>query len=256
MANLFSKSRGKGDPVILLHGFPFNQKVWGSFAEKLAENFEVHTVDLPGFGGSPALELPFTIDQVGNEVLSWIRDNNVHHSVLIGHSLGGYVALSMANKAPELFNSLVLFHSTAYADNEEKKQSRNKVLEFIDKNGVVAFTSNFIAPLFVNQQHPAIEKVKSIAIEARIDVVKGYTIAMRDRMERTDVLKGFVKPILFLAGGRDTGIPVESVNKQAAISLTSEVHILSEVAHMGMFENEKKCLEVIESFIRKNTVTK
>lgn len=256
MANLFFQSRGKGDPVILLHGFPFNQKVWASFAEKLGEKYKVYTVDLPGFGDSPVLPLPFTIDQVSDAMISWIRNNNINNSVLIGHSLGGYVALATVKKAPELFRSFVLFHSTAYADNDEKKQSRNKVLDFIDKNGVTVFTSNFIASLFVNQQHPAIEKVRSIAVEAKADVVKGYTIAMRDRTERTDVLRSFGKPILFLAGERDAGISVDSINKQAAISLKAEAHILPEVAHMGMFENEKKCLEVIHSFIQENTVTK
>ena len=72
--------------------------------------------------------------------------------MLIGHSLGGYVALAMVEKRPDLFAGLGLFHSTAYADSAEKKQSRNKVIEFVNKNGAKAFTTNFITPLFADPQ--------------------------------------------------------------------------------------------------------
>jgi pimeloyl-ACP methyl ester carboxylesterase len=256
MTNLFFKERGKGQAVILLHGFPFNQEIWNNFAEKLAQKFRVFTVDLPGLGKSPILQSPFSIDQVAAQIILWIKENKIENPILIGHSLGGYVTLAAAGQDPDLFGGLVLFHSTAYADNEEKKQSRNKVLEFIDKQGVLAFTSNFINTLFADQHHAAIDKVKRIASQATAEAVKGYTIAMRDRPERTDVLTAFPKSILFLAGDKDGGISVESIYKQAAICLKSETHILPGVAHMGMFENEKKAEEIISSFIEKNTVTK
>jgi pimeloyl-ACP methyl ester carboxylesterase len=256
MINLFFRERGSGHPILLLHGFPMHQQVWDSFAEKLSKKFKVFTVDLPGFGKSPSLESPFTLADVANQVLAWMQLQNMGQCTLVGHSLGGYVALAMVEKAQQSFDRLVLFHSTALSDTEEKKQSRNKVLEFIGNNGVVAFTSNFIAPLFADPEHPAIANVESVSIEASEEAVSGYTQAMRDRPDRTDVIKAFRKPILFLAGEKDGGIPVTSIHQQAALSLTSEVHILTDVAHMGMFENENSSLEIIYRFIEKNSVTK
>lgn len=256
MAELFFQERGNGAPVILLHGFPFHQGIWDSFAEKLSAQFRVFTLDLPGFGKSDALKSPFSIAQVADHVLAWIRERKINKSVLIGHSMGGYIALAMAQKAPELFNGLVLFHSTTFADSAEKRASRNKVLEFIDKNGVAAFTSNFIGPLFVNPQHASISKVRAVSMEATAEAVKGYTQAMRDRPDTIEVLTTFPKPILFLAGEKDAGISVQSVQEQAARSPRVEAYILSNVAHMGMFENEKKSLEIIRSFLQKITVTK
>ena len=163
MTNLFFQESGSGQPVILLHGFPFHHGIWGKFAQRLSASYHVYTVDLPGFGKSPILKTPFTLDQIGESIVTWVSGMNLQKPVLIGHSLGGYVALAAIKKDPGLFSSLGLFHSTAYADTEEKKQSRNKVIEFIEKNGVAAFTSNFIAPLFVDPNHPAIPKVKSVA---------------------------------------------------------------------------------------------
>jgi pimeloyl-ACP methyl ester carboxylesterase len=256
MANLFIRETGTGTPVILLHGFPFHSALWSSFADKLSAAFKVYAVDLPGFGKSQILPSPFTIDQVASRVVSWLEERRIKNPVIVGHSLGGYVALAMIKRSPNLASGLVLFHSTALADTEEKKQSRDKVLEFIDKNGVVAFTSNFIAPLFADPAHPAIAKVKAIATESSAEAVKGYTSAMRDRHDLTDVLSTFKKPVLFLAGEKDGGIPVESIYKQAAISPFSETQVLSGVAHMGMLEDEKTSFEIVRSFIDGSTVTK
>jgi pimeloyl-ACP methyl ester carboxylesterase len=256
MTNLFFEESGKGQAAILLHGFPFHQGIWKSFAEKLSDSFHVYTVDLPGFGKSPILNAPFTLDNVADAVISWITEQKIKNPVLVGHSLGGYVALAAAKKNPGLFSALILFHSTAYPDTLERKQSRNKVLEFIDTHGVKVFTTNFIGPLFAHQQHPAIPFVRSIAEISSTEAVKGYTQAMRDRTERTDILRTFPRPILFLGGDKDQGISVASIREQATISPNSQVKILSGVAHLGMLENEKESLEIIRTFIQESTVTK
>jgi pimeloyl-ACP methyl ester carboxylesterase len=255
MAELFVYERGKGIPVILLHGFPFTNKVWDSFAEKLATQFHVFTPDLPGFGKSELPSETLTIDLVAEKIIAWLKDKKIHNSILIGHSLGGYVALAMAAKASDLFSGIGLFHSTAYADSQEKKESRNKVLEFIDKNGVKSFTSNFIGPLFADQNHPGISVIRSIATEATGPSVKAYTLAMRDRSDRTDVLKKFPKPVLFIAGEKDGGIPIETIKTQAKLNSLSEVHVLASVAHMGMVESENHTLEIVQDFIKNNGVT-
>jgi pimeloyl-ACP methyl ester carboxylesterase len=158
------------------------------------------------------------------------------------------VALSLVEKRPDIFSGLILFHSTAFADSPEKKQSRTKVPEFIDRNGVETFTTNFIAPLFADPGHPAIEIVREIARPSTAETVKAYTLAMRDRPDRTDVLKKFKKPILFLAGEKDGGIPVSTIKDQAAMNPKSEVAVLPGVAHMGMFENPVECSRLITAF--------
>jgi pimeloyl-ACP methyl ester carboxylesterase len=252
MSDLNFTQTGKGHPVILLHGFPMNSSVWDSFSIGLSKDFTVIAIDLPGFGGSPLLEKKsFAIDDVADSVLTFIKEKKILNSLLIGHSLGGYVALSMAEKNPALFNGLGLFHSTAYADTDEKKQSRTKVLDFIDKNGVETFTTNFIAPLFADQTHHAIERVREIARASTVDAVKGFTIAMRDRPDRTSVIKKFNKSILFIAGEKDGGISVASIQAQAALSARTETHILEGVAHMGMFENPMEATRIIRAFSTK-----
>lgn len=251
----YFRERGSGAPVVLLHGFPFTNQIWDSFAQKLAEDFRVITPDLPGFGKSPLPVAPLTIDLVAEILISWLREQKISNAVVIGHSLGGYVTLAIAKKSPTLLSAIGLFHSTAFADSQEKKESRNKVIEFIDKHGVEKFTSNFIGPLFADQQHPAIKTIQSIAVQASEHAVKSYTLAMRDRSDLTSVLKDFNKPILFIAGEKDGGIPIDAVKKQAQLSPFAEVHLLPQVAHMGMVESETQTLEIMRRFIKKNGVT-
>ena len=248
MSSINFAVRGQGNPVILIHGFPFHHRIWHSFAERLSNNCQVFTPDLPGFGESALPAPEFSIDSVAKRLIDWVGEIGVRNVIVVGHSMGGYVALSMVNQRPDLFSGLILFHSTALADSPEKKDNRNKVIEFIGSNGVKAFTANFIEPLFANKANSAINTVKQIAIQASADTVIGYTKAMRDRPDRQRVLKEFTKPILFIAGAHDGGIPFESIEKQAALSSHISYEKMNESAHMGMFEETDKCLSIIKNF--------
>lgn len=249
MATVHFTKKGVGHPLILLHGFPLNSNIWKDFLEYFDTKYQVISIDLPGFGKSVIPDSPFTIEDVAKEILSALKKSGVQNCTLAGHSLGGYVALAMVDIQPDLFSSLILLHSTAYADNEEKKANRNKAIDFVSRQGVIAFTGNFIPPLFASPTHPAIEKVKEIAIEATADAVLNYTVAMRDRKDTTSVLRDFHKPVLLITGEKDTVIPVESIHAQASLSPSIQTEILPEVGHMSMYENPKKIAEVINNFI-------
>jgi pimeloyl-ACP methyl ester carboxylesterase len=248
MSPLSFQEYGQGQPIVLLHGFPMNSKVWSSYAQKLSANFKVYTPDLPGFGDSPLTESAFSIQDIGRAVLDWLAAKNIDRCVLIGHSLGGYVALAMVGLEPERFAGFGLFHSTALADSEEKKQSRTKVVEFVEKNGAAAFTANFIPPLFADKDDARVSQIRSISTASSAAAVVGYTLAMRDRPETVGVLRQFKKPVLFIAGEKDAGIPVDSVRQQATFCVDPEVHVLAGVAHMGMIEAERETVEIVQRF--------
>jgi pimeloyl-ACP methyl ester carboxylesterase len=255
MTNLHYREQGQGATIILIHGFPMHQEVWTDFAKGLSESHHVVTVDLPGFGKSPSLDGKFSIEDVAVVVLEWLRERKYQNPVIVGHSLGGYITLALAASGVDFIGGICLFHSTALPDSTEKKESRNKVLDFIANQGVEAFTSNFIGPLFANPLHDAVNKVKQIAVQSSRDSVTGYTLAMRDRKDQTSLIKTFPKPVLFLAGEKDPGIPPDSIRKQAESNKQAELFILPAVAHMGMFEAPDYCKEKIEKFVARCLVT-
>ncbi len=252
MTTVFSQEKGNGKAILLIHGFPFHQGIWEDFTPLLSDKFRVITIDLPGFGKSPALKAPFSLEQVADTLLNFLKEKGIPNIAVIGHSLGGYVALAMVKAKPELFSSLVLFHSTAYADSAEKKASRSKVIELVEKKGALPFTSGFIPPLFADPKHPAIEKVRKIAGESASEAVIGYTMAMRDRLDQIKTLESYKNPTLFLAGQKDPGIPVDSITKQARYCQKPQIHIIDKVAHMGMLEKPAESASKIKDFLDKS----
>jgi pimeloyl-ACP methyl ester carboxylesterase len=250
MSKLFYSDSGKGKPVVLLHGFLETNLIWKHFAENLSADYRVLAFDLPGFGQSPLPEKkPFTLDDIAaqvNEVLDELRLKDVF---LIGHSLGGYISLAMVNARPDIFSGFCLFHSTALDDSTEKKEARSKTIDFVLRNGALAFTSSFVPPLFADPNHTAVSHVKQIASATMQETVTHYLGAMRDRPERISLIKTYPNPILFIAGDRDTVIPVSTLIDQANLAATATIQVLKGVGHMGMFELPDDCLEIIRDFL-------
>ena len=149
---IFYKTEGNGKPVILIHGFAEDSSIWKHQIKALKENFYLIIPDLPGSGQSEMLEGEILIENYA-EVIKAIadkelKDSNQNTCTIIGHSMGGYIALAFAEKHPELLNGLGLFHSTAYADDNAKKETRRKGIEFIKNNGVELFLKTTTPNLF------------------------------------------------------------------------------------------------------------
>ncbi|MEM9980897.1 MAG: alpha/beta fold hydrolase [Bacteroidota bacterium] len=144
---------GKGAPVILIHGFCESKAIWESFVPTLAEKHQVIALDLGGFGESAnLLPTPVTIEALASQVYDLLQSLAIQQATFVAHSLGGYVSLALAEKHPSLFAGLCLFHSTALADTEEKKATRNKVIAFVQKVGVAKYMQSFVASLFYTKQ--------------------------------------------------------------------------------------------------------
>ncbi|MBX2965178.1 MAG: alpha/beta hydrolase [Cyclobacteriaceae bacterium] len=246
--------KGKGFPVVLIHGFCETHEVWSELIPILADEYRVIALDLPGFGGSDALARPFTLDDAAQAVVTFIQELNLATCIVLGHSLGGYVVLAMAERNPKLFAGFGLIHSTAFADSEERKISRGKVIEFVEEHGVKPFVQSFIPPLFFNQAHPAVAPTVVLAEKTPLKTLTGYTEAMRGRPDRTRVLCEYSNPILFLAGEKDSIIPVQSLEEQAGLAAKPTLVVLHNAAHMGMLENIPETAAAIRMFVQRVAV--
>lgn len=251
--NVFYTDQGKGFPVVLIHGFCETHEVWTSFAQKLSKDFRVISVDLPGFGNSKSLPDGFSIADAATKIIQLLDQLKISACIPVGHSLGGYVTLAMVNQRASLFSGFGLFHSTAYADSEERKVSRNKVIEFVSKNGVPAFIETFIPPLFHDKSNPHIPAAVKMALQTKSETLIGYAKAMRDRPALTSVIQKFNNPVIFIAGERDTVIPPETLQKQAKLASKPHLYIIQDVAHMGMFEKEAETLNLVREFLVKTS---
>jgi pimeloyl-ACP methyl ester carboxylesterase len=251
MSSIFYRKIGKGYPIILIHGFCETHEIWDGLATGLSQKFEVFSIDLPGFGNSPAVSSPFSINEVAHSVFDWIVQQKIQKPIIIGHSLGGYVSLAIGKNHSEKLAGLGLLQSTAFPDSEEKKINRNRVIEFVKTHGTDPFIDTFVPGLFFDKYHPAIPEVDKIARRTSKETLLNYTALMRDRPSSVDFIRSSKCPLLVIGGDKDSIIPEEVTTEHGKLAPLSEVHLLKNVGHMAMFENPEETQRLVELFALK-----
>ena len=260
-SEIYYRSIGQGKPVILLHGFGEDGTVWERQVTALQNNYRLIIPDLPGSGKSLLVAnanietYAVIIKELVNIELSPAIQNggDLANVSLIGHSMGGYIALAFAEKYPQYLNSLGLFHSSAFADADEKKATRKKAIEFILENGALTFLKTSIPGLFNEtfavENESVISSLISKATNFTDAALVQYYEAMIARPDRILVLKNFTKPVLFIIGEHDKAVPLQSSLEQCYLPAISHVHILENAAHMGMYEQTEKANMALINFL-------
>ena len=208
---IFYRAIGEGPLVVFLHGLPFDGNLWINQFHSFSGN-KLIIPDLPGSGKSEIIE-----DMSMEGLADSVKEIIVHETaslyfkagepgsvVMIGHSMGGYITLAFAEKYPELLNGFGLFHSTAYADSEEKKEIRKKGIDFIKKHGAYAFLetsfSNLFGPVTKAQNPGTIDRQLAALHNFSPEALVSYYNSMIERPDRTEVLKKTKMPVLFILG--------------------------------------------------------
>ncbi len=256
MKQLHYISEGQGECVLLVHGFCENHTIWTDFVPTLSHQYRVVVPDLGGFGKSVSL-LPedVQIDDLALQLKNLLDYLNIKKCTFIGHSLGGYVGLSLAEKYPEYLDGLALFNSTAVADSEAKKRARNNTTFFVQKNGVKPFAEDFSAMMFFagrrEELKPNIEYIKESVRNTPENSILQCTIALRDRPDRTHILPKLSFPVMYIIGRDDASIPFETYEKQVFLPKDCTIHILNETGHVGMLERPKETQKMVRDFVEK-----
>ena len=240
--------KGNGAALVFLHGFCESLEIWNDFIPPLSDKFRVLTIDLPGFGGSHLLDPGFTIDHVADAVNTWVKKTHLSDIVIIGHSLGGYVALSLAERHGSNVKGICLFHSTVFSDSEEKKENRNKVAKFVHEHGVLPYVDTYVPGLFVDKAGVGVTETHRIAAQTNQVTLTGYLSAMRDRPDRSGWWKNSDIRKLVIAGKEDTLVPLAVSREMAGIGRNLEYFELEKTAHMGFFEAKNESQLIITRF--------
>ncbi|NCT93364.1 MAG: alpha/beta hydrolase [Chitinophagaceae bacterium] len=249
---------GKGEPLVLLHGFGEDSHIWDQQVAALQDIAQIITPELPGTGQSPLPLLPagthLSIEQMADAVYALLMSLNTGPCTLLGHSMGGYITLAFAEKYPQMLRRFGLIHSTAFADSEEKKQNRLRGIEVMAQYGGQAFLKTTIPNLFgtdfKKEQPDRIQELINAAAGFDTRSLQEYYYAMRERPNRTAVLKSNPLPVLFVLGTEDVAAPLDDVLQQTHLPLLSYIHILDGVGHMGMWEATAAVNSYIRAFIQ------
>jgi len=249
---IFYRSIGKGKPVMLVHGFGEDGNVWNRQVEYLQDKCYLIVPDLPGSGQSEMID-DMSMEGLAEVLHSIIHEEQIDKWTVIGHSMGGYITLALVESYWNHVNAFGLFHSSAFPDTEEKKQTRKKGIEFINQHGAFEFlktsTLNLFSPNSKSQIPNIIDEFIASLANFSADALVSYYHAMMNRPDRTTVLKNTENPVLFIAGEHDNAIPLNDVLKQCHLPEKSYIHVLKNSGHMGMIEETEKANRMLEDFL-------
>lgn len=245
---------GMGKTLVLLHGFGEDGHVWDQQLAVLEQSMQVIIPNIPGTGKSGRWNEPnIEIADYAKAILAILDAEGIETCCLLGHSMGGYITLAFAELYAERLEGFGLIHSTAYADSNEKKSNRLKAVELMDQYGAGAFLRNTIPTLFAANFKKEYPQVVLAQIEqaAHYDTkaCQQYTLAMRNRPNRTYVLESNPLPILFVIGTEDIAAPLTDLLGQVKLPLYANIHILEKVGHMGMLEAADAMTQHIMNFV-------
>jgi pimeloyl-ACP methyl ester carboxylesterase len=250
--NVHYTEAGKGPALVLLHGFLENLRMWDEFIKALQSHYRVVCIDLPGHGLTPNFGYVHTMEDMAHAVKAVLDHLRLRKYALIGHSMGGYVALAFAEFHPDNLRLLGLFYSTAAADSEEQKANRLRAIEAVKHNArtfVRATIPSLFRPKSRKLHKDKINRVKDEALKMNPQGIIAALAGMRERQEREALLHFGPYPVMMVSGKRDPRIPIGSMESQLNAPNT-KFKLITPNGHMGHIEDTEACIEFFKHVLK------
>ena len=246
------EGRGNGKALVLVHGLLQSLDVWSSYVLTYMHDLRVITIDLPGHGHTDSFCEVHSMDFMAGVVKRVLEESGVDQCVMVGHSMGGYVALAFAERYPYTLRGLGLVNSHALSDSEHHRASRQAVCEQVKENRA-SYIINFVPSLFDVSCHTSlsqdIKDLQDQCLETRAESIIAAQKGMMARPSRIAVLQQLEVPVLFIYGKNDSRIPLEIAISQAMLPRHSEILLLDKVGHMAFMEDREYVKPRIKNFV-------
>ena len=231
---------GDGLPIVLLHGFPLDHRMWAATAAEVAGPHDVLALDLPGTRSQEERDDEPSLDVAADRVASALAARDVRHAVVVGLSMGGYVALALAERHPGLVAALGLVDTKSTADTEEARAHRLRVADEVERSGTVE-PVRAMATTLVGESTRVAQPEISAQLAAWIEDQDPADVAwaqraMAARPDRTHVLAAFSGPVTVVVGDEDTVTPVAAAEHMAAAARDAQLVVVPRSGHMSAVE--------------------
>ena len=237
--------RGMGTPLVLLHGYPLDHHLWDDVAPLLEDTFDLILPDLRGFGESTTVDSPYTMNNYASDIAGLLDQLGIQKAALVGHSMGGYVALAFARLYPERVSGLGLVSSQALADPPDRKEGRYKSAADVSDKGIAGVVEA-MAPKFTSD-----ERLQAFAREAmerqQPAAFIGALKAMAERMDATPLLSSFKFPVVIIHGEADALIPIDRAREVKSAIPNAHLVELKGAGHMPMMEAKEETARALKN---------
>lgn len=228
--------------IYLLHGFCMNHSIWDPMLDLMTET-NIVKLSLPGYNNTNS-EIFSDIEQLALHLAKDIKNPGI----LVGHSMGGYVALQICKLFPKKIKGLILFHSHVFADSIDTFSARQKHIDFINRNDTKSFYKQLIPNLFYEKKNNTINSLVESADSVNKQILINNLELMMSRPDMSTFIDGLSVPVGFIIGIHDTILSESDWIRQTLFPKVSCVYFLRNSAHMGMLEEPNKSSDAILDF--------
>lgn len=243
---------GKGNTLVFLHGFLENKNMWIDYVTHFSSKYRVITIDLFGHGASESLGYIHTMEDQADMVYALLSFLRIRKSAIVGHSMGGYVALAFGELYPENLKGLVLLNASTRADSNERKINRDRAIQVVKKNASVFITmaiNNLFSEKAKIRFKDKIDVIREEALNTSLQGVVAALEGMKIRNDREVLLHFGPYPKMIITGEDDAIASVTEIQDEVAQTEVT-THFLKS-GHMTPLENEDEVIQLIQAFLRK-----
>ncbi len=252
---LLGRENAANGTLVLIHGLYENLSIWEEFAKPLAASYQVLLVDVLGHNPEAPLApgTHVTMRDMAEEIIAIMRHCRIDTAVIVGHSMGGAVAMQCLKHHPEMVRGICLFHATPFADPEEVRASRNATMEAIRQGGkeaaIESLLSRVLPTTAIENRPELVQKLRDILRQVPESGMIAAHGAMRDREDTSEVLMYADVPVLTILGKLDPIIFIERMLPVITSPQKALICLLDGVGHTGMLEAPKECRAALEGLL-------
>jgi len=257
MTYIHQEVYGRGEPVVMLHGWAMHSGVWRIFAKQLAAERQVICLDLPGHGRSEIVQ-PYTLELLVDSLALALPERPCH---LVGWSLGGTIALRLAEKYPHKVKSLVLIASNPHflSTQDWLGVTPHILTEFssnIKKNASVTLL-RFMALQVkgVPEMKSHLKHIKDMLHECAIPELEVLMNGLQilQTADLRGALSALTLPVQMIFGANDTLVPMSVGEQCKSLMPQIEVHVIAEAGHVPFISHSQQVLPLVQVFLLRNS---
>lgn len=245
---------GAGTPLVLLHSFGHNKAMWfPQLSHFLERGYRVVAPDMPGHGDSTFDRRHHTVDQIAQSYIELLDRLGVQRVILTGISMGGYVALRMWARKPDLIAGLVLSNTKAERDSEEIVARRRAQIASLEQLGLAEFirtgAPRRLSPTTLERRPWVLDTITMMNFTVSAEANAATLEAMALKEDETATLATIDVPVLITSGSDDVFIPKASASVLKDGISHSQLRVIEDTGHVSSLENPTQYNRVLDEFL-------
>ena len=245
---------GKGDAIVLIHGFPFTRDEWDLQAAELAKIALVIRPDLRGMGRSSVPEGPYLMETLAGDIAALLDALHVERAAIVGHSLGGYVAMAFARMYAERVKRLALVCSRLAADTAQIARAREDLADRAEGENSIepivdAYVAKTFAPATLESRSPLVTRAREIARSNDPRGAAAMLRGMAQRVDSYDIAEDLSMPVTIVAGIADQIVPLSEAQEVSRTFPRARLKTLAASGHVPMFEEPEALTDLLKGFV-------